>query len=330
MTLQIRSVDMDILTRARAIIECEIDGLRAVQAALDGAFEQVIAHLIERLTARSKIVVTGVGKNLHIAEKISATLASTGATSVILNPSQAVHGDLGILTEGDVLLALSYSGASDEILRLLPLARRMGVSIVAVTGVLDSELARNSDFVLSVAVAAEACPFNMAPTASTTATLALGDALAMVLLDARGFRREDYARYHPGGAIGRALLLKVTDIMRTRFALVPETACVRDAMLAMTEARAGSCAVTDAAGRLAGIFTDGDLRRALAQRGDVMQLAVGDLMTPGPVSVRQDELAANVLRLFETHRIDDLMVVDAEGRPVGSVDVQDLPRLKIM
>ena len=322
---------MDVLMRAREVMACEIEGLRAVQAALDGAFERVIAHMIERLKARSKIVVTGVGKNLHIAEKISATLASTGATSVVLNPSQAIHGDLGILTEGDILLALSYSGGSEEVLRLLPLARRMGVSVVAMTGVADSELALNSDFVLSVAVGAEACPFNMAPTTSTTATLALGDALAMVLLDARGFRREDYARFHPGGAIGRALLLKVSDMMRTRFAMVPDTACVRDAVLAMTEARAGSCAVTDAAGRLAGIFTDGDLRRALTERGpDVMTIPVGTLMTPRPVTIRDGELAAEALLLFARHRIDDLLVVDADGMPVGSIDVQDLPRLKVM
>ncbi len=321
---------MDSVARARAVIACEIEGLHAVSAALGSAFSAVIDHLSACLAARNKIVVTGVGKNLHIAEKISSTLASTGATSVVLNPSQAMHGDLGILAEGDVLLVLSYSGASDEVLRLLPLSRRLGVTIVAMTGAPDSELARNSNYVLSVAVAAEACPFNMAPTTSTTATLALGDALAMVLLDARGFRREDYARFHPGGAIGRALLLKVADIMRTGFAGVTDSVVVRDAVLAMTAARAGSCAVTGPDGRLVGIFTDGDLRRALTSHDDVLQQPIREVMTPDPVAVHADELAANVLRLFEANRIDDLIVVDMDGCPVGTVDVQDLPRLKIM
>ncbi len=323
---------MDYIVRARAVIDCERDGLARVRDGLDGGFTAAVEAMLACLSRRGKIVVTGVGKNLHIAEKLSATLASTGATSVVLNPTQAMHGDLGILSKGDILLALSYSGESDELVTLLPLARRMGVRVVALCGVRESTLARNSDLTVSVAVEREACPFNMAPTTSTTATLAVGDALAMVLLEARGFQKEDYAKLHPGGAIGRALLLRVADIMRgrERLAVVNAAAPVKDALFAMTAVRAGSCAVADDEGRLVGIFTDGDLRRRLPGQADILQIPVGDVMTRNPITVTLDELAVDVLNIFEERNIDDLLVVDADGRPVGAVDIQDLPKLKIM
>ncbi|MBT3193101.1 MAG: SIS domain-containing protein, partial [Verrucomicrobia bacterium] len=206
---------MNHIELAQDVFDCEIEGLTNVRNGLGDGFLAAVSAILECLDNRGKVVITGMGKNLHIAQKISATLASTGTTSVVLNPTQAMHGDLGILQAGDVLLALSYSGESDEILVLLPLAKRMQVTLVAVTGVEDSTLAKHSDIILPAAVEREACPFNMAPTSSTTATLALGDALAMVLLKARGFEREDYAKLHPSGAIGRALLLRVCDIMRT-------------------------------------------------------------------------------------------------------------------
>jgi len=323
---------MDYVQRAREILDLEAEGLARVRDGLDAAFARAVELILGVLRAGGKIVVTGVGKNLPIGEKISATFASTGATSVVLHPTQAMHGDLGVINAGDVLLALSYSGESEEVLALLPPVRRLGARIIALTGNPQSPLARCSDVVLNVTVDREACPFNMAPTASTTATLALGGALAMVVLEARGFRREDYARLHPGGSIGRTLLLRVADIMRTgeRLAVVPAEALVRDAIVAMTRAHAGSASVVDADGRLMGIFTDGDLRRHIARDAQLLDRPVRTVMTASPVHVRQDALAVEVLHLFEQHKIDDVPVVDAAGRLVGNVDIQDLPKLKIM
>jgi len=309
-----------------------MDGLRNVRNAVGADFARAIDLMLDCLASKGKIVVTGIGKNLHIAEKIAATLASTGSTGLALNPAQAMHGDLGILSPGDVLIVLSYSGESDELLALLPLARRLGVTVIAITGSSRSALARHADVTIVAAIRREACPFNMAPTTSTTATLAIGDAIAMVLLEARGFKREDYARLHPAGAIGRALLLKVSDIMRTgeRLATVRDNATVKDAVLAMTRARAGSAGVVNGKGRLRGIFTDGDLRRNLAERPDILALPVRSFMTPSPVTVSEDRLAADILRVFEERNIDDILVVDRKGRLVGAVDIQDLPKLKIL
>ncbi len=323
---------MDYVPYAREVIDTEIDGLRKVRDGLGETFTLAVALILDCLAGRGKVVVTGIGKNLHIAEKISATLASTGATSVVLHPSQALHGDLGILSKGDVLLALSYSGASDELLAVIPAVKRLGVKIVALTGVPDSDLARYSDAVVAVTIEREACPFNMAPTASTTATLAVGDALAMVLLKARGFQIEDYARLHPGGAIGRALLLRVADIMRPldRVARVPANASIKDALLAMTRARAGLAGIVDDTGHLLGIFTDGDLRRQIADGANAIDSPVAGVMTRRPITVRENQLAADVLHVFEEHSIDDVPVVDAEGRLIGSIDIQDLPKLKIL
>ena len=323
---------MDYLARARDVLKTEIDGLQAVCDRLDAGFSQAVSLCLERLARGGKVVVTGIGKNLPIAEKIAATLASTGSTSVALNPVQALHGDLGILRSDDLLLAISYSGESEEIVTLIPLVRRHNLAIVAVTGAPDSALARHSDAVIPIRVAREACPFNMAPTASTTATMAVGDALAIVLLEARGFKRDDYARLHPGGAIGRALLLRASDIMRTgdRLAAVRAGAPVKEVLLAMTRARSGSAGIVDAGGRLLGIFTDGDLRRQLARRPDLLECPVDEVMTRRPICLRPEALAVEALTLFETHPIDDILVVDEAGRLLGSIDVQDLPSLKIM
>ena len=323
---------MDYIKLAQDVINCEIEGLKNVRNGLGTGFNDAVTAILDCLDNKGKVVITGMGKNLHIAQKISATLASTGTTSVILNPTQAMHGDLGILQAGDVLLALSYSGESDEILVLLPLAKRMAVTLIALTGVMDSTLAKHSDIVLPAAVEREACPFNMAPTTSTTATLALGDALAMVLLSARGFEREDYAKLHPSGAIGRALLLRVRDIMRSgkRVATVARSACVKDALLAMTEARAGSAGIVDGDNKLLGIFTDGDLRRQIGSHANILDLPIESLMTPDPLTVREDDLAVEVLKFFEEHNVDDLVVVDTENRVLGAIDIQDLPKLKIM
>lgn len=318
--------------RGREVIQLEINGLNKVLQNLDSGFTSSVELIIQATQAGGKVVVTGVGKNLHIGEKISATLASTGTTSVFLNPIQAMHGDLGILAPSDILLALSYSGESDEILNLLPLVRRFGIKVISLTGKRHSSMAKLSDEVISVAVDREACPFNMAPTTSTTATLAAGDALAMVLLDARGFKIEDYAKRHPAGAIGRTLLLRVSDIMRkgSRVASVPVTATIRDVILAMTKGRSGSAGILDKTGRVVGIFTDGDLRRHLPKYPDIINMPVATLMTRHPITIKAAGLAVDVLQLFEIHNIDDLLVVDEKGKLVGAVDIQDLPKLKIM
>lgn len=323
---------MDCENRAREVVDIEIEGLRKVRAAIGCGFRKAVDLLLDCLKKRGKIVVTGIGKNLHIAQKVSATLASTGSTSVVLNPVQAMHGDLGVLSTGDALLILSYSGASEEIIGLIPLVKRTGVVIVSITGNPDSPLALHSDAVIDASVDREACPFNMAPTASTTAALAIGDALAMILLEARGFRKEDYAMLHPGGTIGRSLLMKASDIMRTgdRLATVSADTGVREAVLAMTGARAGSALVVDSNHRLIGLVSDGDLRRHLARDPETLSRKVSDIMTRSPVTVRDTQLAAEVLRLYEQQNIDDMPVVDANGRLVGSIDIQDLPKLKIL
>lgn len=317
---------------ARRVLEIEIAELRRVQRSLGRGFARVVDLLLDRLARGGKLIWTGVGKNLPIAQKIAATLTSTGSPSVVMHPSDAMHGDLGIVQPPDAVIAMSYSGASDELLQLVPALRRLGAPIVAFTADARSPLAGLCDAVLCVRVRREACPFNLAPTASTTAMLAVGDALAITLLQARGFGREDYAKLHPAGAIGRTLLLRVRDIMRTgpRLATVPVSARVSDAVVAMTRARAGSVAVVDERGRLAGIFTDGDLRRQLAAGLHPGERPIADVMTRQPVCVGADQLAVDVLRAFREHAIDDLVVVDDSGRVVGMVDLQDLPRLKLL
>lgn len=323
---------MNYTEKAKEVLDIEIAALAKVRDNLGAEFEQAIKEILQRVRAGGKIVVCGVGKNLPIGRKIAATLTSTGCPAVFLHPSDAMHGDLGILQKNDVLLTLSYSGESEELLTLVPVVRRLGIAIISLSGSADNGLARNSDVVVPVTVEREACPFNLAPTASTTATLAVGDALAMVLLEARGFQKEDFAKLHPGGAIGRTLLLRVADIMRTgdRLAMVKRGATVKDAVLAMTSARAGSVAVTERDGKLAGIFTDGDLRRHITDSQNLAARRIDEVMTPHPITLTENHLAVDVLALFEKHNIDDLIIVDAQNRVVGLVDIQDLPKFKIV
>ena len=324
---------MKMIKRAREILSIEIKELQRVRAQLGQDFSRAVQIILDGLNRDGKIVVAGVGKSFHIGQKIAATLSSTGSPSVTLHPSQAMHGDIGILGGHDVLLALSHSGESAEILEILPVAKRLGATIVAMTGAAQSALARASDEVILIPVRREACPFNLAPTASTTAMLAMGDALAIVLLEARGFRKEDFAKLHPGGAIGRTLLLRVADIMRkdNRLARIGTQAKVKDAILAMTSARAGAVGIVDGDGKLAGIFTDGDLRRLITQRhGAIANLPIRAVMTRAPITIRADDLAVEVLKIYEERTIDDLLVVDGKRRLVGMVDIQDLPKFKIM
>lgn len=322
------------LDYAGQVLDIEIAALQRTRSLLDGRIGEAVVVLQEALARAGKIVVTGIGKSYHIGQKIAATLTSTGAPAMMLHPSEAMHGDLGMLQSSDAVLALSYSGESDELVGLLPIIRRTGVKIIAITGKADSTLANYSDIVLDASVEREACPFNMVPTASTTVALAIGDALCIALLHARGLGREQYASFHPGGAIGRSLLLKVDDIMRTgdRLAKVPRDASVRDALIAMTKAQAGAVAVvvSPSDDTVAGLLTDGDLRRCLiSDRKDFLDGPVREFMTAHPTSIRSGRLAADALKLFQEHHFDDLMVLDASGRVLGMIDLQDLPKFKV-
>jgi len=323
---------MSHVNRAREVFDIELAGLKAVRARLDAAFNQAVEFIVSALRAHGKIVVVGIGKSGNVGQKIAATLTSTGSTSVVLDPVNALHGDVGIVSDGDVILALSYSGESEELLNLMPALKRFSVHIVSLTASPKSALARFSDVVLNVRVPREACPFNLAPTASTTAMLAMGDALAMAVLQARGFKRADFARYHPSGAIGRALLLGVKDLMRTgpRNPVAADTLTVKEALLVMGRAKAGSVCVVSGAGRLVGVFTDGDLRRQLASGDDVLAQPLRAVMTRNPICLRDDALAVEALRVFNERNIDDLIVVNSRHEPVGLVDSQDLPKFKLM
>jgi len=320
------------LTLAKQVLDIELAGLKAVRAQLDGQFNCAIEALVEALSRRNKLVVVGIGKSGNIGQKMAATFNSTGATSVLLDPANALHGDIGLLDDGDVVLALSYSGESEELVNLIGAIKKFPVQIIAFTGAPKSALARLSDVVLNAHVPKEACPFNLAPTASTTAMLALGDALAMALLQARGFKKKDFAKYHPSGAIGRALLLHARDIMRTgkRLAIAARTDSVRSALLVMTRAKSGCVCVVGKTGRLVGVFTDGDLRRQMAQTdGDVLDQTLAKVMTCKPTTLKETALAVEALKIFNTRKIDDLIVVNAQREPVGLIDSQDLPKLKL-
>lgn len=325
----------DQIKRARQVFDIEIEGLRRTRDSIDASFTEAVGLMLDVVSHDGIVVVSGVGKNLHIAEKMSAIFASTGTRSIVLNPVQAMHGDLGMVSARDVLLALSFSGESEEVIRLIPAIRRHGLKVISMTGNPQSTLAKMSDIHIAIPCGREACPFGMAPTNSTTATMAMGDALAMVMIDAQKFPIEDYAMNHPAGAIGRALVMKVTDVMRTgeRLARVAPTATVMETLLAMTKAQAGSAVIADAEGRLLGIFTDGDFRRVMAQaqdRSGVLGVPVETYMTHGPMFVRDDAYAAELLKVFERRRIDDLPVCDEQGRVVGLVDIQDLPKMKVL
>ena len=325
----------DQIARARQVFDIEIEGLRRTRDSLGKSFTDAVELMLDVVANGGIVVVSGVGKNLHIAEKMSAIFSSTGTRSIVLNPVQAMHGDLGMVSSRDVLLALSFSGESDEVIRLIPAIRRHGLKVISMTGKPDSTLAKMSDVHIEIPCGREACPFGMAPTNSTTATMAMGDALAMVMIDAQKFPIEDYAMNHPAGAIGRALVMKVTDVMRTgeHLARVAPTATVLEALLAMTKAKAGSAVIADDAGLLLGIFTDGDFRRIMAQatdRSGVLADSISTYMTQSPMFVRDDVYAAELLKVFERKRIDDLPVCDSQGRVVGLVDIQDLPKMKVL
>lgn len=314
---------------ARAVLQVEADAIHALQERLDASFDAACAHMLD---CRGRVIVTGMGKSGHIGSKIAATLASTGTPAFFVHPGEASHGDLGMITPQDVVLALSHSGETDEINAILPLIRRLGVPLVALTGNAVSTLATESTVFLDTSVAHEACPLGLAPTASTTAALAMGDALAVALLDARGFTAEDFARSHPGGRLGRRLLLHVADVMQTgeRVPRVPPETRLSDALLEISRKGMGMTAVVDGQGRALGIFTDGDLRRTLDQGVDVHATAIRDVMTPEPRTLPADTLAAEAVERMDRHRINALLVTDRDGVVIGALNMHDLLRAGVV
>jgi arabinose-5-phosphate isomerase len=317
------------LELAARTFEIEARALLGLSARQGEGFTQAVQAM---LACRGRTVVMGMGKSGHVGRKIAATLASTGTPAFFVHPAEASHGDLGMVTPGDVVLAISNSGESDELAAILPAVRRLGVTLVAMTGKADSTLARHADIVVSSAVDQEACPLNLAPTASTTAQMALGDALAVALLDARGFAEADFARSHPGGSLGRKLLMHVRDLMRHGAAVpvVGPDALLPQMLREMSAKGLGFAAVADDARQVLGIFTDGDLRRLIERGAELLTLRAADVMHPRPKLVREDALAVDAAGLMEQHRITSVIVVDAQGAIVGALNSNDLMRAKVI
>ncbi len=322
------------LKLGRNTLEIEAAALQALavriaQPPLATAFKDTVRCI---LGCRGRVVVSGMGKSGHIARKLAATLASTGTPAYFVHPAEASHGDLGMVTDTDVFIALSNSGESEELVRIVPLVKRLGARLVAITGRADSTLAQHADIHLDCAVEQEACPLNLAPTASTTAQLALGDALAVALLDARGFGPDDFARTHPGGSLGRKLLTHVADVMRTGDAVpsVPQSAPFSAALLEMTRKGLGMTAVVDETGQLLGVITDGDLRRLLERGADLRQLSAGQAMHPDPRTIAAGALAVEAVQMMEEHRVNQMLVVDAKRHPIGALNMHDLFAAKVV
>lgn len=317
------------LELARRVLAIEADAVRALVDRLD---ERFLAAVSLVLGCKGRVIVSGIGKSGHIARKIASTLASTGTPAYFVHPAEASHGDLGMIQRDDVLIGVSNSGESDELLQIVPLAKRRGAKLIAIAGSTASSLAREADVILDAGVAQEACPLNLAPTASTTAALALGDALAVALLDARGFSADDFARSHPGGVLGRKLLTHVADVMRTGDAvpLVPTGATLAEAILEITRKGMGMTAVVDAERHVVGMFTDGDLRRAMERNVDARATPIASVMTRSPRTIRPEALAVEAVEAMESRKITQLPVVDASGRIVGALNIHDLFRAKIV
>ncbi len=325
-------MDKSVLERAREVFDTEIEGIYALKENLGAEFEQLAGRCAETVRNGGKIIVSGIGKSGYIGKKIAATLSSVGTPAVFMHPVEALHGDLGIIQKNDLLIALSYSGETEELLVVLNPAKRLGTQLIAITGNPESTLAEMSDITVPMSVPREACPFNLAPTTSTTALLVLGDALAMVLLDMCGFTQSAYGRLHPGGAIGRMVTMRASDLMRglDRSALVNPDSTIRETIIAMSSARCGSAMVVDEEKHLLGIFTDGDFRRMAEKYPNVLEMKVKEAMTADPVTVNGDILAAQVLKLLEERHVDDLVVTDNNKHVLGFIDTQDLPGLKVM
>jgi len=319
----------DTLALAREVLEIEAAAIHGLIARLDEQFQQAVEMI---LASRGRVTVSGMGKSGHIARKIASTMSSTGTPAYFVHPAEASHGDLGMVTRDDVFIALSNSGESGELLAIVPLIKRQGARLIALTGNADSSLAREADAHLYAGAEKEACPLNLAPTASTTAALALGDALAVALMQAKGFSRDEFARSHPGGALGRKLLTHVRDVMRAgaEAPRVPETATLSDAILEMTRSRMGITSVIDAEEHVVGIFTDGDLRRTLQKGVPVEGTLVSSVMSRGPRTITGEKLAVEAVQIMEEHKVNQLLVVDEQQRLVGALNMHDLFRAKVI
>jgi arabinose-5-phosphate isomerase len=319
------------LALAREALEIEAEAIRKLAERLDRD-DSVPNAIAVMMACKGRVVVSGMGKSGHIGRKIAATLASTGTPALFLHPAEAAHGDLGMVTQGDVLIAISYSGESSELAVVIPAVKRMGVPVIAMTGKPESRLAQVADVHLNVAVDKEACPLNLAPTASTTATLALGDALAVALLELRGFKSDDFARSHPGGSLGRRLLTHVRDVMRSGAAIprVAPDALLVDALLEISHKGMGMTAIVDADGRPVGVFTDGDLRRLIEKAQDFTKLAIRDVMHPNPRRLHPEQLAVDAVAVMEEFRINQMLVTDADDKLVGALHIHDLTRAKVI
>ncbi len=318
-----------LLALAGRVLDIEARAVSELRQRLDNSFVEACSLC---LACQGRVVVIGMGKSGHIGGKIAATLASTGTPAFFVHPGEASHGDLGMITAQDVVLAVSYSGETDEIVTILPLIKRLGVPLITLTGKLTSTLGKASDVVLNVAINEEACPLNLAPTASTTATLAMGDALAVALLESRGFTAEDFARSHPSGSLGKRLLLRVSDVMHKDDAVPSVTAAMRlgDGLVEMSQKGLGMTAIVDDNQRVLGVFTDGDLRRALDKGVDMNKTTMGDVMRAGGVTIAADVLAAEAVNLMERHKITSLLIIDADQRLIGALNIHDLFRAGIM
>lgn len=322
----------DAIELAKEVFDIELEGVAALRDQLGDDFLHLVDRCAAAVDAGGKIVLTGVGKSGYIGKKIAATLSSVGNPAIFMHPVEARHGDLGVLQKNDLLVALSYSGETEELLVVLTPAKRLGVELAAITASRNSTLGQMSDLVLEMPVPREACPFNLAPTTTTTALLVLGDALALVLLNRHGFTKSDYGRRHPGGAIGRMVTMKACDVMRKAdaAAIVSPDTSVKETLYAMSQARSGAAVVAGADRKLLGIFTDGDFRRSAAKDDLVLTRKVGELMTVDPVSVQAEAQIVEVIKTVEKRRIDDLVVLDGDGCVAGLIDIQDLPGLKLM
>lgn len=318
-----KQVTQNFRQLGQQVLDIEKQAIEGLYEYLDDNFDAACQILFN---CKGRVIVTGMGKSGHIGGKIAATLASTGTPSFFVHPGEASHGDLGMVAAQDVVIAISNSGETSEVLNILPVIKRLGVPLIAMTGKPESTLARLADTHVCIAVAREACPLGLAPTASTTATLVMGDALAVALLNARGFTADDFALSHPGGSLGKRLLLRLQDIMHTgeRIPLVSESAIIRDALLEMSRKGLGMTAITNAQGRLAGIFTDGDLRRILDNQVDVHTTSIADVMTRSCTTANADMLAAEALKLMQDRKINGLIITDQEGRPCGAMNMHDL------
>ncbi|MCM8525435.1 MAG: KpsF/GutQ family sugar-phosphate isomerase [Lentisphaeraceae bacterium] len=323
---------MNIIEKARQVLKIESDGINTIANQLDERFEELVKLCFETISKNGKIVLCGIGKSGQISQKLASTLSSTGSRSMFVHPVEALHGDLGMIHKDDICLALSYSGETDELLNVLPSIRRLGNKIVGITGDEKSALARLSDLVVPCTIEQEACPFNLAPTTTTTAMLALGDALAMVLMEMTEFKINDYGHLHPSGAIGRSVTLKVSDIMRKedRLAVVTPDIKVKDAVLAMCQAKGGTVLVGDKDSKLLGIFTTGDLKRGLSVDQEILTKPVHEVMVKQPTTVNVNQMAVSIIEILRKKNINAIPVVDDTEVIVGLIDIQDLPKFKVL